>query len=172
MAKQPEKPAAPPASQPTLREGDPAPMFTLPSSTGAPISLADYRGKQNVVLYFYPKDDTPGCTIEACGFRDTIGDYRRAGAAVLGVSLDNMTSHLKFVDKFSLPFPLVSDEQHEVSDAYGVYKLKQMYGREYWGIERTTFLIDTRGKIAKIYPKVKVDDHHYQVLKDLKALSR
>ncbi len=167
MAKPTEKPA------PTrkLSEGDPAPGFTLPSSTGQSISLADYRGKQSVVLYFYPKDDTPGCTIEACGFRDTIGDYRKAGAAVLGVSLDNLNSHQKFVDKFSLPFPLLSDEEHAVADAYGVYLLKQMYGREYWGIERTTFLIDKQGKIAKIYPKVKVDDHHYQVLKDIKAIS-
>ena len=164
-------PAENPAPAHKLSEGDPAPNFTLPSSTGQSISLADYRGKQSVVLYFYPKDDTPGCTIEACGFRDTIGDYQRAGAAVLGVSLDNLNSHLKFIDKFSLPFPLLSDERHEVADAYGVYTLKQMYGREYWGIERTTFLIDQHGTIAKIYPKVKVDDHHYQVLKDLKALS-
>ena len=168
MAKPAENRA--PARRPS--EGDPAPSFTLPSSTGQSISLADYRGKQSVVLYFYPKDDTPGCTIEACGFRDTIGDYQRAGAAVLGVSLDNLNSHMKFIDKFSLPFPLLSDERHEVADAYGVYTLKQMYGREYWGIERTTFLIDQQGKIAKIYPKVKVDDHHYQVLKDLKALSK
>jgi peroxiredoxin Q/BCP len=166
------KPAENPAPARKLSEGDPAPSFTLPSSTGRSISLADYRGKQSVVLYFYPKDDTPGCTIEACGFRDTIGDYQRAGAAVLGVSLDNLNSHMKFVDKFSLPFPLLSDERHEVADAYGVYTLKQMYGREYWGIERTTFLINQHGKIAKIYPKVKVDDHHYQVLKDLKAISK
>ena len=168
------KPAAkrptPPAPERSLGEGDPAPDFTLPSSTGAPISLADYRGARRVVLYFYPKDDTPGCTMEACGFRDTAKGYERAGAAILGVSLDNLTSHTKFVDKFSLPFPLLSDENQAVSRAYGVYKLKQMYGREYWGIERTTFLIDTDGTILKIYPKVRVDDHHHQVLKDIKAL--
>jgi peroxiredoxin Q/BCP len=153
-----------------LNEGDLAPEFSLPASTGAPISLRDFRGKQAVVLYFYPKDDTPGCTVEACGFRDTSKDYEKAGAAILGVSLDNMNSHKKFSDKFSLSFPLLSDETQAVSKAYGVYKLKQMYGKEYWGIERTTFLIDKQGKIAKIYPKVKVDDHHNQVLKDLKTL--
>ncbi len=168
MPKPAEKRQAPPER--TVREGDPAPDFTLPSSTGAPISLADYRGTRRVVLYFYPKDDTPGCTMEACGFRDTAKEYERAGAAILGVSLDNLNSHAKFVDKFSLPFPLLSDEDQAVSRAYGVYKLKQMYGREYWGIERTTFLIDTNGTILKIYPKVRVDDHHHQVLKDLKAL--
>lgn len=154
-----------------LSEGDSAPEFSLPASTGSPISLRDFRGKQAVVLYFYPKDDTPGCTVEACGFRDTSKDYEKAGAAILGVSLDNMNSHKKFIDKFSLSFPLLSDETQAVSKAYGVYKLKQMYGKEYWGIERTSFLIDKQGKIAKIYPKVKVEDHHNQVLKDLKALT-
>lgn len=160
---------APQADRP-LNEGDAAPEFSLPADTGKTISLKDFRGKQAVVLYFYPKDDTPGCTVEACGFRDTSKDYDKAGAAILGVSLDNLTSHQKFVEKFSLSFPLLSDESQAVSKAYGVYKLKQMYGKEYWGIERTTFLIDKQGKIAKIYPKVKVDDHHNQVLKDLKAL--
>ena len=160
---------APRSDQP-LKEGDPAPEFALPASTGETIALKDFRGKQAVVLYFYPKDDTPGCTIEACGFRDTAKNYDKAGAAILGVSLDNLNSHLKFSQKFSLPFPLLSDESQAVSKAYGVYKLKQMYGKEYWGIERTTFLIDKSGKIAKIYPKVKVDDHHHQVLKDVKAL--
>jgi peroxiredoxin Q/BCP len=153
-----------------LKEGDAAPDFSLPASTGKTITLKEFRGKQAVVLYFYPKDDTPGCTIEACGFRDTSKNYEKAGAAILGVSLDNLNSHKKFVDKFTLPFPLLSDESQAVSKAYGVYKLKQMYGKEYWGIERTTFLIDKQGKIAKIYPKVKVDDHHHQVLKDVKAL--
>lgn len=163
-------PTEPADAAPTLKEGDAAPPFTLPSTAGAPISLADFRGKQAVVLYFYPKDDTPGCTIEACGFRDLTKDYAKAGAAILGVSLDNLNSHRKFVDKFTLPFPLLSDEDQAVAKAYGVYKLKQMYGREYWGIERTTFLIDTRGTIVKIYPKVKVDDHHHQVLNDVKTL--
>ncbi|MEW6682927.1 MAG: thioredoxin-dependent thiol peroxidase [Nitrospirota bacterium] len=153
-----------------LKEGDSAPEFSLPASTGKTISLKEFRGKQAVVLYFYPKDDTPGCTVEACGFRDTSKDYEKAGAAILGVSLDNLNSHRKFSDKFSLSFPLLSDETQTASKAYGVYKLKQMYGKEYWGIERTTFLIDKQGKIAKIYPKVKVDDHHNQVLKDVKAL--
>lgn len=153
-----------------LKDGDSAPEFSLPASTGKTISLKDFRGKQAVVLYFYPKDDTPGCTVEACGFRDTSKDYEKAGAAILGVSLDNLNSHQKFSDKFSLSFPLLSDEAQTISKAYGVYKLKQMYGKEYWGIERTTFLIDRNGKIAKIYPKVKVDDHHNQVLKDVKAL--
>jgi peroxiredoxin Q/BCP len=158
-----------PTDQP-LNEGDAAPEFSLPASTGKTIALKDFRGKQAVVLYFYPKDDTPGCTVEACGFRDTSKDYEKAGAAILGVSLDNLNSHQKFSDKFSLSFPLLSDESQAVSKSYGVYKLKQMYGKEYWGIERTTFLIDKQGKIAKIYPKVKVEDHHNQVLKDLKAL--
>lgn len=158
-----------PTDQP-LKEGDAAPDFSLPASTAKTIALKDFRGKQAVVLYFYPKDDTPGCTVEACGFRDTSKDYEKAGAAILGVSMDNLTSHQKFSDKFSLSFPLLSDESQAVSKAYGVYKLKQMYGKEYWGIERTTFLIDKQGKIAKIYPKVKVEDHHNQVLKDLKAL--
>ena len=156
--------------QPVLKEGDPAPDFSLPASTGRTVSLSEFHGKRVVVLYFYPKDDTPGCTMEACGFRDMAKEYERAGAAILGVSLDNLNSHTKFVDKFSLPFPLLSDENQAVSRSYGVYKLKQMYGKEYWGIERTTFLIDTNGTILKIYPKVKVDDHHHQVLKDIKAL--
>ena len=156
--------------QPVLKEGDPAPDFSLPASTGRTVSLSEFRDKRVVVLYFYPKDDTPGCTIEACGFRDMVKEYERVGAAILGVSLDNLHSHTKFVDKFSLPFPLLSDENQTVSRAYGVYTLKQMYGKEYWGIERTTFLIDTHGTILKIYPKVKVDDHHHQVLKDIKAL--
>jgi peroxiredoxin Q/BCP len=154
-----------------LKEGDAAPDFALAASTGKTVSLHDFRGKQAVVLYFYPKDDTPGCTIEACGFRDTFAAYQKAEAVVLGVSLDNLTSHKKFADKFSLPFPLLSDESHAVSKAYGVYKLKKMYGKEFWGIERTTFLIDKQGRIAKIYPKVKVDEHHHDVIKDVKALT-
>ncbi|MFZ5876639.1 MAG: thioredoxin-dependent thiol peroxidase [Nitrospirota bacterium] len=159
-----------PATPDGLKEGDAAPDFALAANTGGTVALHDFRGKQTVVLYFYPKDDTPGCTIEACGFRDTFASYQKAGAVVLGVSLDNLTSHKKFVDKFSLPFPLLSDENHAVSKAYGVYKLKKMYGKEFWGIERTTFLIDKQGRIAKIYPKVKVDEHHHDVLKDVKAL--
>ncbi len=159
-----------PTTNDELREGDLAPDFALAANTGKTISLHDFRGKQAVVLYFYPKDDTPGCTIEACGFRDTFAAYEKAGAVVLGVSFDNLTSHKKFADKFSLPFPLLSDESQAVSKAYGVYKLKKMYGKEYWGIERTTFVIDKQGRIAKIYPKVKVDEHHHEVLKDLKAL--
>jgi peroxiredoxin Q/BCP len=154
-----------------LKEGDAAPDFALAANTGATVALHDFRGKQAVVLYFYPKDDTPGCTIEACGFRDTFAAYQKAEAVVLGVSLDNLTSHKKFTDKFSLPFPLLSDESHAVSKAYGVYKLKKMYGKEFWGIERTTFLIDKQGRIAKIYPKVKVDEHHHDVIKDVKALT-
>ncbi|HET8760894.1 MAG TPA: thioredoxin-dependent thiol peroxidase [Nitrospiria bacterium] len=160
------------ANQPTdgPSEGDLAPDFALAASTGRTIALHEFRGKQAVVLYFYPKDDTPGCTIEACGFRDTFAAYGKAGAVILGVSLDNLNSHKKFTDKFSLPFPLLSDETQSVSKAYGVYKLKKMYGKEYLGIERTTFLIDKQGRIAKIYPKVKVDEHHHEVLKDVKAL--
>jgi peroxiredoxin Q/BCP len=154
-----------------LKEGDLAPDFALAANTGGTIALHDFRGKQTVVLYFYPKDDTPGCTIEACGFRDTFVAYEKAGAMILGVSLDTLPSHEKFATKFSLPFPLLSDENQAVSKAYGVYKLKKMYGKEYWGIERTTFVIDKQGRIAKIYPKVKVDEHHHQVLKDIKQLT-
>ncbi|HEY3196920.1 MAG TPA: thioredoxin-dependent thiol peroxidase [Nitrospirales bacterium] len=141
-----------------LKVGDTAPDFSLPSGTGETIALKSLRGKQ-VVLYFYPKDDTPGCTKEACGFRDDIRRIEKANTVVLGVSNDDLTSHQKFSKKYALPFTLLSDENKTVSKAYGVYKQKSMYGKTYWGIERSTFVIDEKGKLKAIFPKVKVEGH-------------
>ena len=158
---------------PTLAEGDTAPPFTLHAVTRdgeRPISLSDYADKQTVVLYFYPKDDTPGCTTQACGFRDLAADYSQAGAAILGVSPDDAASHAEFAQKFSLPFPLLADEGHALADAYGVWKEKTNYGKTYMGIERTTFVIDRGGKIAKTYPRVKVDAHGEAVLAFVRGL--
>jgi len=154
-----------------LKEGDPAPDLSLPASNGQNISLKDYKNKKRVVLYFYPKDDTPGCTKEACDFRDTIGEFAAQDAVILGVSLDDEASHKKFIQKYNLPFTLLSDADNRVCRAYGVYKQKSMYGKTYWGIERTTFVIDKNGCIAKIYPKVKVDNHIHEVLDFLKTTS-
>ncbi len=142
-----------------LREGDPAPDFSLSAGDGSAISLADFRGKQDVVLYFYPKDDTPGCTIESCAFRDRYPQFTGSGAAILGVSLDSIESHQKFARKYSLPFPLLSDPDAKVSKAYGVYRKKSMYGREQWGIERSTFVVGRDGRIRKIFRRVKVEGH-------------
>jgi len=143
--------------------GENAPDFTLPADDGRPVSLNGFRGKK-VVLYFYPKDDTPGCTKEACSFRDNLARVTTKGAVVLGVSRDDAKSHVKFKDKYDLNFPLLSDVDGKVTTAYGVWKKKNMYGREYFGIERTTFLIDEGGKIARIWPKVKVEGHTDEVL--------
>ena len=151
-----------------LKVGDKAPDFSLPSSAGQTITLKSLRGKQ-VVLYFYPKDDTPGCTKEACSFRDEITQIEKAHAVVLGVSTDGLASHQKFSKKYGLPFALLSDESLVVAKAYGVYKQKSMYGRTYWGIERSTFVIDERGKLTAIFRKVKVDGHVEQVLTALTA---
>lgn len=144
--------------------GKPAPDFTLPSTTGETISLKQYKGKKTVVLYFYPKDETPGCTKQACAFRDVYADLERLGVVVLGVSNDPMESHLGFRDHHKLPFPLLSDEDATVSKLYGVYKQKNLYGKKYMGIERTTFIIDRTGRIAQIWPKVKVDGHIQDVM--------
>ncbi len=152
-----------------LTEKDMAPAFSLPGTDGKTISLKDLKGKK-VVLYFYPKDDTPGCTTEACNFRDGIADLEKAGAVVLGVSPDTVASHEKFRAKFSLPYALLADTDHAVAEGYGVWKEKSMYGRKYMGIERTTFIIDGNGAIAKIFPKVKVPDHHAEVCAALAAL--
>ncbi len=146
--------------------GEPAPDFTLPADDGSEVSLGDFRG-QKVVLYFYPKDDTPGCTQEACDFRDNLARVRSAGAAVLGVSKDSVKSHQKFKAKYELPFPLLSDTEGAVLTAYDVLKDKTMYGRTYKGIERSTFLIDEDGRVAKVYHKVRVKGHVDQVLEDL-----
>ena len=151
-----------------LKVGDKAPDFSLPSATGQTITLKSLRGK-HVVLYFYPKDDTPGCTKEACSFRDEITQIEKAHAVVLGVSTDGLASHQKFSKKHGLPFALLSDESLVVAKAYGVYKQKSMYGRTYWGIERSTFVIDERGKLTAIFRKVKVDGHVEQVMTALKA---
>ena len=146
-----------------VEEGHPAPTFTLPSDTGEPVSLAELRGKP-VVLYFYPKDDTPGCTTQACGIRDVYGELERAGAVVLGVSPDDEASHVKFKNKFSIPFPLLADPEHEVTEQYGVWEEKKFGGKTYWGVKRSTFLIDSEGNVAKVMHNVKPDGHPEQVL--------
>jgi len=149
-----------------LKVGQKAPDFTVMDDQGEKVKLADLKGKK-VVLYFYPKDDTPGCTKEACAFRDGIDKIKKRGAVVLGVSADSMESHKKFKSKFDLNFPLLADSDKKMIEAYGVWKEKSMYGKKYMGIERTTFVIDEKGKIAHIFPKVKVDQHYDEVLEAL-----
>lgn len=144
--------------------GKPAPDFSLPSTTGETISLKQFKGKKTVVLFFYPKDDSSGCTKEACAFRDSYADLERAGVVLLGVSTDGMDSHLAFREKFKLPFPLLADEDAAVSKLFGVYKQRNLYGKKYMGIERTTFVIDRTGRVAQIWPKVKVEGHIQDVL--------
>ena len=151
-----------------LAIGQRAPAFTLETAAGASVRLSDFLGKQ-VVLYFYPKDDTPGCTKEACAFQEGRPRWEKANAVVLGVSGDDAASHERFARKFGLTFPLLTDPSHHASKAYGVYKQKSMYGRTYWGIERTTFLIDEQGRIAQIFSKVRVDGHLEEVLAALQA---
>ncbi len=151
-----------------LKEGDAAPEFTMPSTGGEPVSLESLRGKK-VVLYFYPKDDTPGCTTEACNFRDNMAIIQGTGALVFGVSPDSVAKHDKFIKKYELNFPLLADEGSQVSTAYGVWKEKSMYGKKYMGVERTTYLIDENGKIAKIWRKVKPDGHALEVLNFIKG---
>ncbi|MDE3244258.1 MAG: thioredoxin-dependent thiol peroxidase [Nitrospirota bacterium] len=151
-----------------LAVGDRAPDFSLSDENGKTVSLKSLKGTL-VVLYFYPKDDTPGCTKEACDFRDSRKRLQQTGAIVLGVSLDGAESHRKFIAKFDLPFSLLCDEDASVSKAYGVYKLKNMYGKKYWGIERSTFVIDGRGAIKALFRKVKVDGHVDEVLAALKT---
>jgi thioredoxin-dependent peroxiredoxin len=151
-----------------LLEGQPAPAFTLADQTGKKVTLAKLKGSP-IVLYFYPKDDTPGCTKEACGFRDAFADYKKAGAIILGISPDDSESHAKFAKKFNLPFTLLADPEHKVCEAYGVWKEKNMYGKKYMGVERTTFVIDPRGVVRKVFPKVKVDGHCIAVLEAIQA---
>ena len=139
--------------------GKPAPDFTLPSTTGENISLRQFKGKKTVVLYFYSKDETPGCTKEACEFRDQFAEFDRHNVVILGVSTDGMESHQAFREKHRLPFPLLVDDDATVSKLYGVYKQKNLYGKKSMVIERTTFVIDRTGRIAQIYPKVKVEGH-------------
>ncbi|MEM6446973.1 MAG: thioredoxin-dependent thiol peroxidase [Cyanobacteria bacterium P01_D01_bin.123] len=150
----------------SLTVGDLAPDFTLPSDRGNPITLSDYRGRR-VVLYFYPRDNTPGCTQEACGFRDARAAFNDLDTLILGVSTDSVASHQKFVAKHKLSFPLLADEDAAVSTAYGVYGLKKFMGREYLGIKRSTFVIAADGRIEKIYSKVKAASHAQTVLQDM-----
>lgn len=153
-----------------VHEGDQAPDFTLPTSGGGSLSLHDLRGR-DVVLYFYPQDDTPGCTKEACGFRDTYPALQGENAVVLGVSPDDVKSHERFIEKYKLPFSFLADVDHKVAEAYGVWKEKSLYGRNYLGIERSTFLIDRNGRIKKVWRKVKADGHAEQVAQALQATS-
>jgi peroxiredoxin Q/BCP len=146
-----------------LKEGDIAPEFSAATSGGGKVSLADFKGK-NVILYFYPKDDTPGCTKEACAFRDQFSEFKKRGAAVLGVSTDSAKSHDKFAQKFNLPFTLLADEDKKVVQAYGVWGEKSFMGRKYPGTHRVTFLIGPDGRIRKIWPRVKPDEHAAEVL--------
>ena len=148
------------------KEGQKAPEFSIPASNGETVSLKGLRGKK-VVLYFYPKDDTPGCTVEACGFRDGIKKIEKTNAIVLGVSPDDVKSHVKFIEKFKLPFLLLSDPDKKVCKAYGVWVEKSMYGKTYMGVARTTFIIDEQGIIEKVYEKVKPDVHTEEVLQHL-----
>ena len=149
-----------------VEEGKPAPDFELTSDAGEKVKLSDFRGKP-VVLYFYPKDDTPGCTAQACGIRDTYGDFEARGAVVLGVSPDAETSHMKFKQKYSLPFTLLADPEHEVAERYGVWVEKNAYGQKKMGVERSTFLIDSEGNVAKVMRRVKADTHAADVLSAL-----
>lgn len=149
-----------------LKEGDQAPGFEAWASSGEKVSLKNFKGHR-VVLYFYPKDDTPGCTVEACGFRDTHNKIKKTGAVVLGVSPDSIKSHEKFIQKYQLPFLLLADENKLLCQAYGVWVKKSMYGREYMGVQRTTFIISTAGKIEKIYSKVSPKEHDTEVLEYL-----
>jgi peroxiredoxin Q/BCP len=170
-AKTPKKPAskAPSETPETFgpQPGDKAPAVKLPDENGKTVSLSDFKGKQ-VVLYFYPKDATPGCTTEACDFRDNLNRLTKAGAVVLGISADSEESHKKFKAKQGLNFPLLSDPERRVIEAYGVWREKSLYGRKFMGIVRSTFIIDETGRIAKIFPKVKVSGHVDEVLAALK----
>jgi peroxiredoxin Q/BCP len=152
-------------------EGKRAPDFELPDATGRAVKLRDLTAKGNLVIYFYPKDMTPGCTTEACDFRDNLGRVQGAGAQVVGISADTPQSHQKFVDKYELNFPLLSDPEKGVLKAYGVFKKKSLYGREFMWIERTTFVVDRQGVIRKVFPKVKVNGHADAVLAALKDLA-
>ncbi len=146
-----------------LKTGDPAPSFELSDDAGKTLTLASLKGK-NVVLYFYPKADTPGCTKESCEFRDTVKEFQKKGAVVIGVSPDTPTAQAKFKAKYELSFPLLADTEHQVAEAYGVWQEKSMYGRTYMGIARTTFLIGPDGKIRKVFEKVKPEGHAAEVL--------
>ena len=152
-----------------LAVGSKAPAFTMKTDGGGKVSLSELKGK-NVVLYFYPKDDTSGCTAEACGFRDNLAAFKKLDAAIIGVSRDSVESHDKFKKKYDLNFALGSDETGKVTEAYGVWVEKSMYGKKYWGVQRSTFLIDRDGRIAKVWPKVKPEGHAEEVLEAAQSL--
>jgi peroxiredoxin Q/BCP len=151
--------------------GSRAPAFTLPAYPGGKVSLSQFKGKQGVVLYFYPRDNTPGCTTESCDFRDSIEKLTSIDTVVLGISTDSVDSHRKFAEKYDLPFPLLSDVDHEVAEKYGVWVEKSNYGKKYMGLQRSTFLIGKTGKIAAVWPQVKVQGHVAEVLKAVSELS-
>ena len=153
----------------TISSGVSAPEFELLDDTNTMRRLSDFKG-QPVILYFYPADDTPGCTKEACGFREDYSAYQKAGVTILGVSPDSVKSHVKFKEKYQLPFPLLADEDHRVCDAYGVWGLKKLMGREYEGVLRTTFLIDARGKVRRVFENVRPAEHSAEVLEALQNL--
>ncbi|MGG0657335.1 thioredoxin-dependent thiol peroxidase [Rummeliibacillus pycnus] len=153
----------------TMLEGLEAPVFSLLNEKGEKVSLSDYKGKKSVVLYFYPKDMTPGCTTEACDFRDAHQDFSDLDAVILGVSPDDENKHVKFIEKHGLPFSLLVDTDHKVAESYDVWKLKKMYGREYMGIERSTFLINKEGIVEKEWRKVRVKNHIEEVLNYLRS---
>ena len=152
-----------------LEEGKKAPNIKLKDQDGNTVSLDDFKG-QKVVVYFYPKDDTTGCTKEACSFRDEFPKFERLDTKVIGISPDSVESHKKFAEKYNLPFTLLSDEGKETVESYDVWKQKSMYGRNYMGVERTTYIIDEDGKIQKVFPKVKVENHIEEVLKEITKL--
>ncbi len=154
-----------------LAAGDKAPDFDMPADSGHNVKLADYLGKKNVVLYFYPRDDTPGCTVEAKDFRDLVKDFAFEDTVVIGVSKDDIKSHCKFRDKYELSFALASDKDGDVTERYGAWVEKSMYGKKYMGIQRATFLIGMNGKIAAVWPKVSVPGHAKEVLEAAKKLA-
>lgn len=153
-----------------IEEGKAAPDFILPDQDGNKVSLADFKSRKNVVLYFYPKDNTPGCTVEACAFRDSFKAMGKQDTVIFGVSPDDAKAHQKFIEKFSLPFILLSDTERKVCKAYGVWVKKQLYGKEYMGVARTTFIINKAGKVVKIFEKVKPEGHDREVLDFLKGI--
>jgi peroxiredoxin Q/BCP len=154
-----------------IKEGDQVPQFSLPADDGAVVTRDSLRGK-NTVLYFYPKDDTSGCTKEACDFRDAFPRFGKTDAQVIGVSPDSIDSHRKFKKKYDLPFPLLADEGHHLADEFGVWKEKSMYGRTYMGVERTTVIVDRNGRVARIFPKVRVPGHVEEVEAALRDIDR
>ncbi|QUW23478.1 thioredoxin-dependent thiol peroxidase [Sporosarcina sp. Marseille-Q4063] len=156
----------------TNLEGKQAPQFTLRNENGDNVSLADFAGEKYVVLYFYPKDATPGCTTQACDFRDSYEDFSKLNAVILGVSPDDEASHTKFIENKGLPFSLLVDDNHEVSEKYGVWKLKKNFGREYMGIERSTFLINPEGEVVKEWRKVRVKGHIDDALTTLQEITK